>query len=133
MFWDNAAPISLSPDEVDHDEASVTPVEVPVDVPEVSTPGAVPPCEEGSNGLRRPADPVANPTCVADDKLLAPDLPCCVSLATALVISLMARDLARSDVRTSPSVIFSVAEVWVLRHQSITAILVLSPGARATP
>src|SRR6476620_644669 len=133
MFLDKSALISLSPDEVDHDEASVTPVEVPKDVPEVSTPGAVPPDEDGSKGLRSPADPVANPDCVADDKLLAPDLPSCVSLATALVISLMARDLAISDVRSSPSVIFSVVAVCVLRDQSITAILVLSPGAKATP
>src|SRR4051812_1741642 len=100
--------MSRSPDEVDHDVAVVNEVDEDEDVPPVCTPGEGIALNgfsrsKGEGASRSPADPVDSPRWLASAKLDAPDFPCWVSLATAVVISLIERVRATSDTRNSDS------------------------------
>src|SRR5262249_48501124 len=128
------APTSRLPDVVDHDVASEELDAVPNEVPDVDTPGEIT-MVNAANGSksRRCASPVEPPCCVALASALAAERPDCVSRATALVISPIERERARSSDSCSLSWIVSAEEVRTRRAQSITAILVVSPGPSATP
>lgn len=62
--------------------------------------------------------------------VFACEKPLCASVATALVTSEIARFCELSLVRSSVSEITSVSPTRLRRDQSMTAMRVLSPGAR---